>query len=263
MKKSIEVYDRLHQTARDKALTIEEANAKGCCFHQNEATKAAFDDFRSCYREFCEEQNAVEGEPFALETPSIRPFLDQHKATKKANRRLKIGVVGTATAPPVMNIPLRAPRNADRPLKKAEPLLTKVMETKEVVEAKKQAEAPAVLPATQSFRDYIERSTKPLFRGAFFFLPKDEKGMRTNAEAFVKRHGFHDKTKVIEQIRAWRTAMQRGEVAVANEITIVSLDGQRRQVGSIAFSFKSFDACCAKAYTEATPFVQLLSDQLK
>ena len=113
MNDSIELYDELHSMSREP-LSIEEANAKGCNFYDNEPTRNAFQDFRECFQSFCDEQNCVEGEPFAQEAPSIRPFLDSHKATKRPSRRLKIGV----KAPPVMSIARKPVAAVRQPIEK-------------------------------------------------------------------------------------------------------------------------------------------------
>ena len=126
MQRSIELYNKLHECCRE-ALSISEANAEGCNFYDNEATQKAFEDFQRDYGNFCEEQNTVEGEPFTQEPPNIAHYLTLHKATKRANRKLKIGV----TAPPVMEFPMRAPKVEKKPVPVAKvPARRRVVETK-------------------------------------------------------------------------------------------------------------------------------------
>ena len=251
MQRSIDTYNKLHECSRE-ALSIEEANAEGCSFCDNEPTRKAFEDFQRDYNQFREEQNTVDGEPFSQEPPTIQYYLKLHKATKKANRKLKIGV----TAPPVMDFAMRTPlaprsvrpkREQPMPtLKKTEKLLSEVQECSLKTEEKNR---PSV-----DFKSFVEKS----FAGQdlFFFLPREkhyEEEMAKNPLAFARRHAFPTRQKVIAKIKQWKNLMRGtdgADMKKASEITIRSLDNMDRPIGSIAFSFKSFDKCCndEKAY---------------
>lgn len=267
MDRSIELYDQLHTCGREQAMSIEEANAEGCNFYDNEATRQAFADFREYFRGFCDEQNCIEGEPFAQESPSIKPFLDQHKATKRPNRRLKIGV----KAPPVISIARQAEEIANLPVAPQAPrsLMKKVEPPPSVL---KKVEPPSVLkePMTAlkqmrtkeakdtSFENFVESSGSAIFKDAVFFLPKqyEEDFLRGKAE-YVKRHGFQGKHAVLEKLKRFRDLMRTSSWSEANEIEIVSMNGTRHKVANIAFNFTSLDDCLADS--SKIPFVKMLS----
>jgi hypothetical protein len=271
MDRSIELYDQLHTCGREQAMSIEEANAEGCNFYDNEATRQAFADFRECFRNFCEEQNCIEGEPFAQESPSIKPFLDQHKATKRPSRRLKIGV----KAPPVLSIARQAnlavsiPEAPPAPrslitkieessvLKKAESSLVKKTAVKEPTTAIKQMSIKES-NKDASFENFVQSSASAIFKDAVFFLPKqyEEEFLRGKAE-YVKRHGFQGKHAVLEKLKRFRELMRTSSWSKANEIEIVSMTGTMHKVANIAFNFTSLDDCLAD--TSKIPFVKMLS----
>ena len=265
MDRSIELYDQLHTCGREQAMSIEEANAEGCNFYDNEATRQAFADFRECFRNFCEEQNCIEGEPFAQESPSIKPFLDQHKATKRPSRRLKIGV----KAPPVLSIARQADVAVSIPaappaprslIKKIEepPVLKKVNSAavEETTTALKQMSIKE--SKDTSFENFVESSASAIFKDAVFFLPKqyEEDFLRGKAE-YVKRHGFQGKHAVLEKLKHFRELMRSSSWSEANEIEIASMTGTRHKVANIAFNFTSLDDCLAD--TSRIPFVKMLS----
>ena len=263
MDRSIELYDQLHTCGREQAMSIEEANAEGCNFYDNEATRQAFADFRECFRSFCEEQNCIEGEPFAQESPSIKSFLDQHKATKRPSRRLKIGV----KAPPVISIARQAPVAFEVPnappaprslIKKVEQkaVLKKVEAVNEPITALKQMSIKEA--EDTSFENFVESSASAIFKDAVFFLPKqyEEDFLRGKAE-YVKRHGFQGKHAVLEKLKRFRELMRSSSWSEANEIEIVSMTGTKHKVANIAFNFTSLDDCLVNL--SKIPFVKMLS----
>jgi len=253
MNDSIKKYDRLHSYGRDDALTIEQANAEGCKFYDNEATRQAFADFRECFRSFCEEQNSIEGEPFAQESPSIRQFLDLHKATKRPSRRLKIGV----KAPPVISIgrqtdtfqQSRAPP-APRSLKVEKKATATILEAPAAAVGKMSV-------ADDSFEAFV-RSSSSLFDDAVFFLPKDNKAdFLKNKSEYAKRHGFRGKQEILDKLVHFRSLMRAGNWSEANNIEMVSLTNRTHKVADITFNFKSLDDCLADS--DQIPIVKMVS----
>jgi len=256
MQRSIDTFNKLHECSRE-ALSIDEANAQGCSFCDNEPTRRAFEDFHRDYNQFCEEQNTVDGEPFTQEPPTIQQYLKLHKATKKANRRLKIGV----TAPPVMDFAMRAPfapRNSTKalvlPEKTSEKKLLSEVQPKETMRAKATAQV--------DFEQFIRK--EPSFAGQdlLFFVPRQkmyEEEMAKDPLSFAKRHAFPMRKKVIVKIKKWKELMQSSDMKKASDITIRSLDNKDRPIGSIAFSFKSFDKCC----TDKEATVSLICNYIK
>lgn len=258
MNDSIELYDEMHLVARATALTIDEANEAGCNFLADDATKAAFSAFAEQYEEFCEEQNAVEGEPFAQETPSLEPHMALFKATKKATRRLRIGT----KAPPVLDFTERTQRSVVKPPAPRAMLLRQAAKPKQAAElaeqlapvAKLAAPAtPAAMKVTKTpetvanFGAYVAQKAEQnsLYKNALFFLPDNcDKQLRKEGADFVNRHGFSNKHEVIKQIQLWKSYMQKGDVKGANRVTIRSLTGNDTRVGTIGFSFKSFKKYC-------------------
>lgn len=264
MQRSIELYNKLHECCRE-ALSIADANAEGCNFYDNEATQKAFDDFHRDYSNFCEEQNTVEGEPFTQDPPNIAHYLALHKATKRANRKLKIGV----TAPPVMDFPMRGPKVEKKPIQlrklepkrvaKAPPTATILEEVKE--KAKEEPLVKASAPPV-SFEAYVKLNPSVCDKNNLIFLPKAyEAEMLKSPAKFVHRHVFPNKQKVISKIKEWKSFMKAGEVKKAADITIRSMDGKDRLIGSIAFSFKSFDRYCNNEDKEQ--YVTLLCNFIK
>lgn len=264
MNSSIELYDQLHSCGRELAMSIEEANAEGCSFYDNEATRQAFADFRECFQSFCEEQNCVEGEPFAQESPSIREFLDLHKATKRPSRRLKIGV----KAPPVIAIARQvdtfrqssAPP-APRSLMQEKPSASILKET-----TNKKAEN-LLLPTTmaqlsvkeeETFERFVKESDSIIFKDTVFFLPKDyQVDFLKNKAEYVKRHGFRGKQTILDKLLRFRGLMRDSKWSEANSIEIVSLTGTMHKVGNITFNFTSLDdALCD---SNNIPFIKMLS----
>lgn len=263
MERSIELYDQLHSFGREVAMNIEEANAEGCNFYDNEPTRLAFVDFRECFRSFCEEQNCIEGEPFAQESPTIRSFLDLHKATKRPSRRLKIGV----KAPPVLSIGRQAstfrrssappaPRSlAEESYKKP----TATVLAQPVAEEGKLAAPMAELSLKEeSFESFVKASNSSVFKDAVFFVPKGyrDEFLKNKAE-YTKRHGFRGRHEVLEKLLRFRSLMRNSEWSEANGIEIVSLTGSSHKVGDITFNFSSLDDCLADR--DNTPFVKMLS----
>ena len=256
MNDSIEMYDELHLVARATALTIDEANEAGCNFLADEATKAAFSAFAEQYEEFCEEQNAVEGEPFAQETPSLQPHMALYKATKKATRRLRIGT----KAPPVLDFVERTERSVVKPPAPRATARTLLRQTKpapaaEHAELMKVAKAPE---AVANFGAYVAKKAEQnsLYKNALFFLPDNcGKNLREEGSDFVNRHGFANKHDVIRQIQVWKSYMQKGDVKGANQVTIRSLTGKDTRVGTIGFSFNSFKKYCSGE----VPMVSMMS----
>ena len=250
MNDSIELYDELHSMSREP-LSIEEANAKGCNFYDNEPTRNAFQDFRECFQSFCDEQNCVEGEPFAQEAPSIRPFLDSHKATKRPSRRLKIGV----KAPPVMSI-ARKPVAAVR-----QPIAKKIREVKISPKATvlRSVKDPAPVTAKAgTFQTFVQESNSEAFHDAVFFLPKDyEADFLKNKAEYVKRHGFRGKHDTLNKLVHFRSMMKASNWNAANNVEIVSFSGTVHKVANITFNFNSLDDCLSE--TKNIPFVNMLS----
>ena len=272
MNSSIELYDQLHSCGREEAMTIEEANAEGCKFYDNEATRKAFADFRECFRNFCEEQNCVDGEPFAQEGPSIKKFLDLHKATKRPSRRLKIGV----KAPPVMAIernampePLPTPRAAEARKVQAVPRASVLRPKASVLPAVTEKLKPAASPEIEkkldnlsldeaSFEAYVEQSEFDAFKDSVFFLPKKyEQEFLKNKAEFVKRHAFRGKEEVLDKLLRFRSLMRQQKWSEANEIEIVSMTGRTHKCANITFNFNSLDDCLADF--NKIPFIQMLS----
>ena len=267
MDSSIELYDQLHSFGREEAMSIEEANSEGCKFYDNEATRQAFADFRECFRSFCEEQNCIEGEPFAQEAPSIKPFLDLHKATKRPSRRLKIGV----KAPPVISIARQTDAFALSEAPPAPRSLFKKEEKKAVatilqeVDSKKSEKAS--LPTTmaqlsvkeeETFERFVQESDSVIFKDAVFFLPKDyQTEFLKNKAEYVKRHGFRGKEEVLDKLVQFRSLMRASKWGEANDIEIVSMTGTKHKVGNITFNFTSLDD--AVADRNSTPFIKMLS----
>ena len=181
MDSSIKLYDQLHSYGRDEAMSIEEANAEGCKFYDNEATRQAFADFRECFQNFCEEQNCIEGEPFAQEAPSIKTYLDLHKATKKPSRRLKIGV----KAPPVISIARQtdafqlseappAPRSLLQKVKEEQRPKATILEkvsSNTVSELPKTVENMSLKDEDETFESFVQQTDSIVFKDAVFFLP--------------------------------------------------------------------------------------------
>ena len=273
MQRSIELYNKLHECCRE-AMTISEANAEGCNFYDNEATNKAFEDFRKDYSNFCDEQNTVEGEPFTQDPPSIAHYLAMHKATKKANRKLKIGV----TAPPVMDFPMRAfkeekappPPPPSPPVQKvaAMTLLQPVTDKKEIKQERNQERKPSIKKEALQTGDALNFEAfvkvNPLFTSEdmLIFLPRSyQQEMSESPIEFVKRHAFPNRQKVMTKIKNWKEYMKAGKVKKAADMTIRSLDGRDRLIGSIAFSFKSFDRYYKSA--EKEQFVALICDFIK
>ena len=182
---------------------------------------------------------------------------------KKANRKLKIGV----TAPPVMDFAMRgpaAPRSSMRPkqkpvpmLNKTEKLLSKVQECSIKTEQKKR---PSV-----DFKSFVQGEKSFAGQDLFFFLPREkhyEEEMAKNPLVFARRHAFPTRQKVIAKIKQWKNLMRGtdgADMKKASEITIRSLDHTDRPIGSIAFSFKSFDKCC----TDEKSYVALMCNYIK
>jgi len=243
MQRSIDTFNKLHECSRE-ALSIDEANAQGCSFCDNEPTRRAFEDFHRDYNQFREEQNTVDGEPFSQEPPTIQKYLKLHKATKKANRKLKIGV----TAPPVMDFAMRAPVAPRSSNKASASVLSDKFSGKKLlseVQAKETMRAKAT--AQVDFEQFIRK--EPSFAGQdlLFFVPRKkmyEEEMAKDPLGFAKRHAFPVREKVISKIKKWKELMQSSDMKKASDITIRSLDNKDRPIGSIAFSFKSFDKCC-------------------
>lgn len=241
MQRSIDTFNKLHECSRE-ALSIDEANAQGCSFCDNEPTRKAFEDFHRDYNQFCEEQNTVDGEPFTQEPPTIQQYLKLHKATRKASRRLKIGV----TAPPVMDFAMRAPV-APRSSTKGSGLFDKTQEKKLLSEVQPKKTMRAKATPQVDFEQFIRK--EPSFAGQdlLFFVPRQkmyEEEMAKDPLSFAKRHAFPMREKVIVKIKKWKELMQSSDMKKASDITIRSLDNKDRPIGSIAFSFKSFDKCC-------------------
>jgi hypothetical protein len=265
MNSSIERYDQLHSYGREEAMSIEEANADGCNFYDNEATRKAFSDFKECFRNFCEEQNCIEGEPFAQEAPSIKTFLDLHKATKRPSRRLKIGV----KAPPVVTIerrhfveaPMPTPRAADIPKVSAIPKATVLPLMKKI----QPSPSPALEKTIEnlsldeaSFEAYVQKSDFQAFQDSVFFLPKNyEQEFLKNKAEFVKRHAFRGKEEVLDKLLRFRSLMRQQKWSEANEIEIVSMTGRTHKCANITFNFNSLDDCLADF--NKIPFIQMLS----
>lgn len=268
MNESIQRYDQLHTCGRNAAMTIEEANASGCNFYDNEATRQAFKDFSECFRYFCEEQNCIEGEPFAQEAPSIKPFLDRHKATRRPNRRLKIGV----QAPPVITIgrkaevPMEAPA-APRSLLKTttkgfspKATILKQATTAKVVETKPLEETMKELSVDSKdlFELFVKQSKSSLFKDAVFFVPKNyhEDFLKNKAE-YVKRHGFEGKQQVLDKLVSFRSLMKAKQWNEANNIEIVSFTGRSHKVGEITFNFTSLNQSLDNP--NEIPFIKMVS----
>lgn len=267
MNSSIELYDQLHSCGREKAMSIEEANSEGCKFYDNEATRQAFADFQKCFQSFCEEQNCIEGEPFAQEAPSIKSFLDLHKATKRPSRRLKIGV----KAPPVISIARQADAFALSEAPPAPKSLFKVEEKKaiatilEEVDSKKSERASSPTTMAQlsvkeeeTFERFVQETDSVIFKDAVFFLPKDyQTEFLKNKAEYVKRHGFRGKQEVLDKLVQFRSLMRGSKWGEANDIEVVSMTGTRHKVGDITFNFTSLDD--AVADRNSTPFIKMLS----
>lgn len=265
MNSSIELYDQLHSYGREEAMTIEQANAQGCKFYDNEATRQAFSDFRECFRNFCEEQNCIEGEPFAQEAPSIKKFLDLHKATKRPSRRLKIGV----KAPPVLTIdrkqaipvPLPTPRAAEVRKVHATPKASVIPLTRKVQPSPSPPIEKRIEKLTldeASFEAYVEQSDFEAFQDSVFFLPKNyEQEFLKNKAEFVKRHAFRGKEDVLDKLLRFRSLMRQQKWSDAGEIEIVSMTGRTHKCSNIAFNFNSLDDCLADF--DKIPFIQMLS----
>jgi len=260
MQRSIETYNRLHECSR-QALSIEEANNEGCSFCDNEPTRKAFEDFHRDYTQFCEEQNTVDGEPFTQEPPTIQYYLKLHKATKKANRKLKIGV----TAPPVMDFAMRgpaAPRSVQQPVKVR--LEVPASKTPKLLAEVKPRSKPS-MKLGQNFKEFVETEKSFAGKDLLFFHPREnsyEEEMARDPLAFAQRHAFPVRQKVIAKIKQWKQLMQgtdSADMKKATEITIRSLDSKDRPIGSIAFSFKSFDKCC----TDEKAYVSLMCNFIK
>ena len=247
MESSIKKFNSLHEYARE-AMTLEEANTEGeCNFTDNEPTRKAFDDFAKDFENFCEEQNAVEGEPFAQDAPSIEYYLKLHKATRKATRKLKIGL----TAPPVMEFSTRGGRKI-----KATPVLRPVQTDTVQATPKHVASAKPTSPIL-GFRDYVKSSRNKNFKDAVFFLPNEcKEDMQNNAEVFVTRHAFPNKGLVLNKLKLWRSKMKTNP-AEANSIKITSLTGQSHYIGNIAFNFSSFNNAYANRDKDI-PFISLM-----
>jgi hypothetical protein len=252
MEKSIRLYDELHENAR-QPLSIDEANEEGCRFTDNEATLNAFEDFKGDYLSFCDEQNAIEGEPFAQEPPSIQTYLAQHKATRKASRKLKIGL----TAPPVMDFSMRSKRvTLKAKTTRTQPVLRPVEKT-EVQSTPKHVASAKTRPSL-SFEEYVASSNEKGFLDAVFFLPKDcKEEMQNNPDVFVKQHAFANKGLVLNKIKLWIDKMS-SDPGEANKLTITSMSGKKHCIGHIAFNFTSF-----KQYNksrEQIPFIKLMGN---
>lgn len=265
MNHSIQLYDQLHSCGREEAMSLEEANAEGCSFYDNEATRQAFEDFKKCFRSFCEEQNCIEGEPFAQEPPSIKKFLDLHKATKRPSRRLKIGV----KAPPVVSIhrgddkiiavpaPLETPRHSVLKQRAPSPKATLLSEAEPVLPVKEMRKL-SVDESDETFQSYVEGSNFAAFKDSVFFLPKNcEADFLKNKAEYVKRHAFQGKRQVLDNLQRFRNFMRSSNWSAANEIEIVSLTGRSHKVANIAFDFRSLDDCLANE--ESIPFVKMLN----
>jgi hypothetical protein len=257
MQRSIDTHNKLHECSRE-AMSIAEANSHGCSFQDNEATEKAFSDFEHDYNQFCEEQNTVDGEPFSQEPPTIKHYLMLHKATKKAHRKLKIGV----TAPPVMDFALRAPRASRAQSQAFLPAIPKAAPLESLlkkVSTKKEPRKNAPI----DFETYLKQEPSLAGMKLFFFMPlkgKYEAEMGKAPLAFAQRHAFPNPQKVIAKIKQWRQLMQGNDMKKASGITIRSLDGTDRAIGSVAFSFKSFDKCCA---SDGKTLVALMCNYLK
>ena len=256
MNDSIKQYDRLHSCGRDDALTIEQANAEGCKFYDNEATRQAFADFRECFRSFCEEQNSIEGEPFAQESPSIRQFLDLHKATKRPSRRLKIGV----KAPPVISIGRQSgtfQQSSAPPAPRSLRVEEKPSATATILEAPVAA-VEKMSVTNDSFEAFVRSTSNGLFADAVFFLPKDnEADFLKNKSEYAKRHGFRGKQETLDKLVRFRSVMRAGNWSEANNIEIVSLTGRTHKVADITFNFSSLDDCLADS--SQIPIVKMVS----
>jgi hypothetical protein len=257
MQRSIDTHNKLHECSRG-AMSIEEANTHGCSFQDNEATQKAFIDFEHDYNQFCAEQNTVDGEPFSQEPPTIKHYLMLHKATKKAHRKLKIGV----TAPPVMDFAIRAPRASDAPSQTFHKAFPKSVASESLL--KKVSTKKELRKATPiDFETYLKQEPSLAGMDLFFFMPlkgKYEAEMGKAPLPFAQRHAFPNPQKVIAKIKQWRQLMQGNDMKKASGITIRSLDGTDRAIGSVAFSFKSFDKCCA---SDGKTLVALMCNYLK
>lgn len=255
MEKSIRLYDELHEFAR-QPMTIDEANAEGCRFTETEATLKAFDDFKHDYLSFCEEQNAIEGEPFSQEPPSIDTYLKLHKATRKASRKLKIGLT---TAPPVLDFSMRE--------ELAKPSVSKFLNTEATTTAAmkqlslvqptpKHANLKPASPV--SFEKFVLNSSDKKFLDAVFFVPKEcTKEMASTPEQFVKQHAFPNKGLVLNKMKLWIDKMASNP-AEANKISITSMSGQKHFIGHIAFNFTSFRSFYNNK--DEIPFVKLMGN---
>lgn len=271
MDSSIKLYDQLHSCGRDEAMSIEEANAEGCKFYDNEATRQAFADFRECFRNFCEEQNCIEGEPFAQEAPSIKTYLDLHKATKKPSRRLKIGV----NAPPVISIARQtdafqlsstappAPRSLLQKVKEVQQPTATIVE-KVSSEAKLASELPKTVNKMsmkdegETFESYVQGTDSIVFKDAVFFIPKNyNTDFLKNKAEYVKRHGFRGREEILNKLLRFRNLMRSSKWTEANDIEIVSMTGTKHKVGNITFNFTSLDD--ALSDRSSVPFVKMLS----
>jgi len=246
MNDSIVLYDEMHLVARATALTIDEANEAGCNFLDDEATKAAFSAFAEQYEEFCEEQNAVEGEPFAQETPSLEPHMALYKATKKATRRLRIGT----KAPPVLDFTERTQKRVVKPPAPRATTRTLLRQATQPAAntTKRELVTQKAPEKVLNFEAYVAEKAgqNSLYKNALFFLPDNcASQLKKEGADFVNRHGFTNKQEVIEKIKVWKSFMQKGDVKGANKVTICSLAGKDTRVGTIGFSFKSFKKYCS------------------
>ena len=250
MEKSIRLYDELHEIAR-QPLTIEEANEEGCRFTESEATLKAFEDFKHDYLTFCDEQNAIEGEPFSQEPPSIETYLKLHKATRKASRKLKIGL----TAPPVLDFSMRSKATKKvTATKVSAPVLRPVSQ---VQPTPKHSVISAATPPL-SFEEYVKSKPDKQFSDAVFFLPKDcKEEMASHPERFVKQHAFANKGLVLNKMKLWIDKMSSNP-AEANKLSITSMSGKSHCIGHIAFNFTSFKQFYNNR--EKIPFVKLMGN---
>lgn len=250
-------------------MTIEEANANGCNFYDNEATRQAFQDFSECFRYFCEEQNCIDGEPFAQEAPSIKPFLDRHKATRRPNRRLKIGV----QAPPVLSIGRRAECSVQEPAAprslrtvKANTFSPKATIVKETTIPKPLQKQPlnttmkdlAVKESKDLFETFVHQTNSSIFKDAVFFVPKNyhEDFLKNKAE-YVKRHGFQGKREVLDKLVSFQSFMKAKQWNEADNIEIVSFTGRSHKVGEITFNFSSLNESLNNP--NEIPFIKMVS----
>lgn len=249
MEKSIRLYDELHEFAR-QPLSIDEANEEGCRFTSSEATKKAFEDFKHDYLTFCDEQNAIEGEPFSQEPPSIETYLKLHKATRKASRKLKIGL----TAPPVLDFSMRNEVEPTLTKKKVTTAMPPVLKPLSEVQATPKHSNAVTTPLT--FEEYVRSKSEKEFKDAVFFLPKDcKEEMASHPEQFVKQHMFANKGLVLNKMKLWIDKM-KSNPAEANKLSITSVAGQSHCIGKIAFNFTSFNQFYNNR--EKIPFVKLL-----